>query len=55
MCDRVPIMVIIGIINRISIDYIDMTYIPKWLAIANEVRTRIIGLSEDIFIPELSF
>jgi len=25
-----------------------------WLAIAYEVRTRIIGLSEDIFIPELS-
>jgi len=37
MCDIVPIIVIIGIINKISIDYIDMTYIPKWLAIADEV------------------
>ena len=26
-----------------------------WLAIANEVRTRIIGSDRDIFIPELSF
>ncbi|GAI70681.1 unnamed protein product, partial [marine sediment metagenome] len=25
----------------------------KWLATANEVRTRIIGLDENIFIPEL--
>ncbi len=27
----------------------------KWLAIADEVRTRIITSNEDIFIPELSF
>ena len=27
----------------------------EWLAIAYEVRTRIIWPSEDIFIPELSF
>ena len=26
-----------------------------WLAIANEARTRIIDLSEDIFIPELIY
>ena len=27
----------------------------SWLAIAYEVRTRIIGSDKDIFIPELSF
>ena len=32
-----------------------MTYIPKWLAIANEVRTRIMYSDRDIFIPELNF
>ena len=26
-----------------------------WLAIANEVRTRIIGLNGNIFIPDLNF
>ena len=29
-----------------------MTYIPKWLAIADEVRTKIIGSKKDIYIPE---
>jgi hypothetical protein len=47
-------MMIIGIFNRISINYIDMTYIPKWLAIADGVRTGIIGSNTDIFIPELN-
>ena len=28
---------LLGIINKISVDYIAMTYISKWLAIANEV------------------
>lgn len=27
----------------------------NWLAIANEVRNRIIELNENIYIPELSF
>jgi len=31
-----------------------MTYIPEWLAIANDVRTAIAGSDKIIFIPELS-
>ena len=34
---------------------IPMSISVKWLAIADEVRTRIIGLDEYIFMPELSF
>ncbi len=30
-----------------------MTYIPEWLAIANEVRTAIASSDKIIFIPEL--
>ena len=32
-----------------------MTYIPEWLAIANDVRTRIAASDKIIFIPEMSF
>jgi hypothetical protein len=50
--DIVPRIVVMGIVNRISIDYIEMTYIPKWLAIVDKVKTEILSLNEDIFIPE---
>jgi hypothetical protein len=32
-----------------------MTYIPEWLAIANDVRTAIASSDKIIFIPEMSF
>ena len=31
-----------------------MTYIPEWLAIANEVRTAVVRSEKIIFIPEMS-
>jgi hypothetical protein len=48
-------MVVMGTVNRISIVYIDMIYIPKWLGTVDNVRTSSLGLSEDIFIPELLY
>jgi len=32
-----------------------MTYIPKWLAIANKVRTAIVSSDKIIFVPDLLF
>jgi site-specific DNA recombinase len=34
---------------------VNLDYRSNWLAIADEVRTRIIASNKDIFIPELSF
>ena len=34
---------------------VNLGYRSNWLAIANEVRTRIIATQDDIFIPDLSF
>ncbi|MBC8388461.1 MAG: hypothetical protein H8E13_10500 [Actinobacteria bacterium] len=34
--------------------YLRCSYL-KWLAIADEDRTRIIDLNKDIFIPELNY
>lgn len=31
------------------------SFFTVWLAIANEVRTRIISLNRDIFIPETNY
>jgi len=43
-------------INKSDDSKIEVFVINKaWLAIANEVRTRIIASQGDIFIPELSF
>jgi hypothetical protein len=32
-----------------------MTYIPEWLAIANDVRTAIATSDKIIFIPDITF
>ena len=52
-------MMVIGLINRISIDYIDMTYIPKWLGTLNTFRTKyyyqIIELSPQIEALNVEF
>jgi len=34
--------------------FYDFAKNESWLVIVDEVQTRIIGLNEDIFIPELS-
>jgi hypothetical protein len=41
--------------QRAGVTSYDFAKSRSWLAIANEVRTRIIGSDRDIFIPELSF
>jgi hypothetical protein len=41
-------------LNRIELEIMISIYI-LWLAIANEVRTKLLNLSGDIFIPELRF
>jgi hypothetical protein len=33
----------------------NLDYRPNWLGIVYKVRTALLGLNEDIFIPELGF
>jgi hypothetical protein len=43
-----------GEAQRAEITSYDFVKSESWLAIANEVRTKIIELNEEIFIPELA-
>jgi|GEM_PF-6195128 len=46
---------IIGIVDRVSIYLISMTYMLEWLGRANDVGTAIAVSEKIIFIPQLSF